>query len=180
MKRTIAAVGLAGALITGAAGSALADHPKPDPQPSNGKDCEVHGNGGVNNDHCLATGTITITPSGTSTTTPSSTSSTTSSSTSSTTSPTSVATSTRSVNILPPDYTATTTYIRNTVTGGVRPRPTSSTTTTSATKAPAPASARPAEELALTGSQSLKLAGLAGVFLLAGGMARLASRTGRH
>lgn len=43
---------------------------RPDPQPSHGKDCLVHGNhGGINEDHCGSTGTPT-TPTGTPTTTP--------------------------------------------------------------------------------------------------------------
>jgi hypothetical protein len=81
---------------------------KPDPSP-NGKDCDEHGKGGVNEDHCLEDTTTTTTTTDTTTTTQTTTTGTTTETTTSTTPTTSTSTTTTSTSPTTPTETTTTT-----------------------------------------------------------------------
>jgi hypothetical protein len=153
---------------------------KDDPQPSHGKDCELHGqNGGTNEDHCASSSTSSGTSTSVTSTsgTTSSTTSSTSSSTSSTTSPSSSPTREATV---PPTTTLTKPpYTRHTLQGRVIIRHTATVTATNpdetitaGTTPPAAAPASHVRELAHTGARGeLLLAGALGLLLLAFGLA---------
>ena len=128
----------------------------PDPQPTNGQDCEEHGNeGGVNEDHCLSTPPPTTT----------------------TTVPPTTTTTPPSTTTEPPPMSTTTTATESPSTSTTTEPPTVSVTTTATVTTPPPAQGPKdpprgeaktgkTQKLAFTGTEDVVAYGLVALILL--------------